>query len=173
MHCAPALRALPQNTSTSDRLSKPVARIRYHVPLAPRSAATIETGPDRPEARKRAKAVSADALSLNDPNCAAKAEAEPEAGTFTGTAFGAAGAVVLAGLAAGVATLVTTGTGLGAGAGAAGFTAAVVAAGLVGVAAATSRGGGFVAGAGAGTGATAAGAALPSVNIGASAGFAG
>lgn len=171
MHCAPALRALPQKTSTSDRLSKPVARIRYHVPLAPRSAATIETGPDKPEARKRAKAVSAEALSLNDPNCAAKAEAG--AGAVTGAAFGAAGAGVLAGVAAGVATLVTTGTGLGAGAGAAVFTAAVVVVGLVGVAVAASRGGGFVAGAGAGTGAIAAGAALPSVNIGASAGFAG
>ena len=171
MHCAPALRALPQKTSTSDRLSNPVARIRYHVPLAPRSAATIETGPDKPEARKRAKAVSAEALSLNDPNCAAKAEAG--AGAVTGAAFGAAGAGVLAGMTAGVATLVTTGTGLGAGAGAAGFTAAVVVVGLVGVAVAASRGGGFVAGAGAGTGAIAAGAALPSVNIGASAGFAG
>ena len=170
MHCAPAVRALPQKATTSDRLSKPVARIRYHVPLAPRSAATIETGPDKPEARKLANAVSAEALSLNDPSCAAKpAEAAADAGTDTGTDFGAEGAGALAG----VATLVITGTGLGAGAGAAGFTVAVVAAGLVGVADVTWRGGGVGAGAGVGTGATAAGAALPSVNTGASAGLAG
>lgn len=168
MHCAPALRALPQKTSTSDRLSKPVARIRYHVPLAPRSAATIETGPDKPEARKPANALSAEALSLNDPSCAAKpAEAAADAGTGTDTGFGAAGAGALAG----VATLVITGTGLGAGAGAGGFTVAVVAAGLVGVADVTWRGGDV--GAGVGTSATAAGAALPSVNAGASAGLVG
>jgi len=116
MHWAPALRALPQKTSTSDRLSKPVARIRYHVPFSPRSAATIDTGPDRPEARKRAKAVSADALSLNEPNCAAKpVDAEVEAGA--GTALGTAGA----GAFGGVAVLVTTGAGLVAGAGVAGL----------------------------------------------------